>query len=130
MSVNATEAGVIREFFANEEDTVVVGQDLVRIEIGAEGEAKPAAAEAPKEESKPTEKPAEKPAAAAPAESKPEAPKPAAPSKPAAAAPKPAPKQESAPSPLGNREERRVRLQSLDMGCTLAVEMLTARRSR
>ncbi|EPE03666.1 dihydrolipoamide [Ophiostoma piceae UAMH 11346] len=112
VSVNATEAGVIREFFANEEDTVIVGQDLVRIEVGAEGEAKPAATEAPKEESQPTEKPAEKPAAAAPApaESKPEAPKPAAPSKPAAATPKPAPKQESAPSPLGSREERRVKM--------------------
>lgn len=112
VSVNASEAGVIREFLANEEDTVVVGQDLVRIEVGAEGEAKPAATEAPKEESKeskPAETPAEKPAAAAPkpAESKPEAPKPAAPSKPAAPA-KAAPKQET--SPLGSREERRVKM--------------------
>ena len=109
VAVNAPEAGVLREFFANEEDTVTVGQDLVRIEVGAEGEApaeKPAASEAPKEEEA-------KPAAA---ESKPEAPKPAEPSKPAPAPEKkstPAPPKQSSsepatPSPLGSREERRV----------------------
>ncbi|KAK8148284.1 2-oxoglutarate dehydrogenase complex E2 component [Beauveria asiatica] len=32
VAVNATEAGTIKEFFVNEEDTVTVGQDLVRIE--------------------------------------------------------------------------------------------------
>lgn len=112
MAVNAPEAGVLREFFANEEDTVTVGQDLVRIEVGAEGEAKaekadkPAESEAPKEESKP-----------APAESKPEAPKAAEPSKPAPAPEKkssPAPSKQSSepatPSPLGSREERRVKM--------------------
>ncbi|CAK7208989.1 2-oxoglutarate dehydrogenase complex E2 component [Sporothrix curviconia] len=110
VAVNAPEAGVLREFFANEEDTVVVGQDLVRIEVGAEGEApaeKPKeapAAEAPKEEAKP-----------AATESKPEAPKAPEPSKPA-----PAPEKKTAPSkqssepaassPLGSREERRVKM--------------------
>ncbi|KAM3469761.1 hypothetical protein MY8738_010000 [Beauveria namnaoensis] len=34
VAVNATEAGTIKEFFVNEEDTVTVGQDLVRIESG------------------------------------------------------------------------------------------------
>ncbi|CAK7207598.1 2-oxoglutarate dehydrogenase complex E2 component [Sporothrix eucalyptigena] len=112
VAVNAPEAGVLREFFANEEDTVVVGQDLVRIEVGAEGEApaKPAESEAPKEETKE--------AKPAPAESKPEAPKATEPSKPAPASEKkssPAPPKQSssepaAPSPLGSREERRVKM--------------------
>jgi len=112
VAVNAPEAGIIKEFLVNEEDTVTVGQDIVRLELGgapAEGSAekKPAAAE-PKE--------AEKPAA----ESKPAEPKPEE-SKPAAPAPKketPAPKQESkpaqptkeAPATLGNREEKRVKM--------------------
>ncbi|CAK7238006.1 2-oxoglutarate dehydrogenase complex E2 component [Sporothrix bragantina] len=110
VAVNAPEAGVLREFFANEEDTVVVGQDLVRIEVGAEGDApatKPESEapkkEAPKEESKPA------------TESKPEAPKAPEPSKPAPAPEKKAapPKQSSelaASSPLGSREERRVKM--------------------
>ncbi|ERT02785.1 hypothetical protein HMPREF1624_01087 [Sporothrix schenckii ATCC 58251] len=113
VAVNATEAGVVREFFANEEDTVVVGQDLVRIEVGAEGEApaeKPAASEAPKEEAANS--------TATESESKPEAPKPAEPSKPAPVPEKkssPAPPKQSSsepasPSPLGNREERRVKM--------------------
>lgn len=34
VAVNAPEAGTIREFLANEEDTVTVGQDLVRLELG------------------------------------------------------------------------------------------------
>lgn len=112
VAVNAPEAGVLREFFANEEDTVNVGQDLVRIEVGAEGEApaeKPAASEAPKEEAKP-----------AATELKPEAPKPAEPSKPAPTPEKkstPAPPKQSSsepatPSPLGSREERRVSLRT------------------
>ena len=106
--MNAPEAGVLREFFANEEDTVVVGQDLVRIEVGAQGEApaKPAESEAPKEAPKEEAKPAA-------TESKPEAPKAPEPSKPAPAPEKKAapPKQSSepaTPSPLGSREERRV----------------------
>lgn len=32
--MNAPEAGTIKEFFVSEEDTVTVGQDLVRIELG------------------------------------------------------------------------------------------------
>ncbi|KAG6034683.1 hypothetical protein E4U41_006458 [Claviceps citrina] len=34
VAVNAPEAGTIKEFLASEEDTVIVGQDLVRIELG------------------------------------------------------------------------------------------------
>ncbi|KAL8701460.1 MAG: hypothetical protein Q9224_000503 [Gallowayella concinna] len=35
VAVNAPQAGTIKEFLANEEDTVTVGQDLVRLELGA-----------------------------------------------------------------------------------------------
>jgi 2-oxoglutarate dehydrogenase E2 component (dihydrolipoamide succinyltransferase) len=38
VSVNAPTAGKILELLAREEDTVTVGQDLFRIEPGAEGE--------------------------------------------------------------------------------------------
>lgn len=37
VSVNAPEAGTIKEFLAKEEDTVSVGQDLVRLEPGESG---------------------------------------------------------------------------------------------
>lgn len=41
VSVNAPEAGTIKEFLANEEDTVTVGHDLIRLETGgAAGESK------------------------------------------------------------------------------------------
>jgi 2-oxoglutarate dehydrogenase E2 component (dihydrolipoamide succinyltransferase) len=110
--VNAPEAGVIKEFLVNEEDTVTVGQDLVRIELGgAPSGNKPAAQEqkeAPKEpetqaESKkaPEPKEQEAKAAAPPAPAKEAAPAPKQQSKPANAAPE-------APATLGNREERRV----------------------
>ena len=38
VSVNAPQAGKLIELLVNEEDTVTVGQDLFRIELGAEGE--------------------------------------------------------------------------------------------
>jgi 2-oxoglutarate dehydrogenase E2 component (dihydrolipoamide succinyltransferase) len=109
--VNAPEAGIIKEFLANEEDTVTVGQDLVRIELGgAPSGDKPAAEakETPKEESKPETQPEQKkapepkPEEAKPAPAKEEAPAPKQPSKPAPAA------AAEAPATLGNREERRV----------------------
>lgn len=34
IAVNAPEAGTIKEFLVNEEDTVTVGQDLLRLELG------------------------------------------------------------------------------------------------
>ncbi|OCK74352.1 dihydrolipoamide succinyltransferase [Lepidopterella palustris CBS 459.81] len=51
VSVNAPEAGTIKEFLAKEEDTVTVGQDLVKLELGGEPSsgAKEEAKEEPKE---------------------------------------------------------------------------------
>jgi 2-oxoglutarate dehydrogenase E2 component (dihydrolipoamide succinyltransferase) len=119
VAVNAPEAGTIKEFLANEEDTVTVGQDLVRLETGPppEGGDKPAAKEAketpkdevkkeesvpekkPEQESKPAPKQESKPAPS-PNESKPSKPEPKQPAKSSDAAP--------ATPGLGNREERRV----------------------
>ncbi|KAJ1854236.1 hypothetical protein LPJ76_004188 [Coemansia sp. RSA 638] len=106
--VNSPVAGVLRELLANEEDTVVVGQDLFKIEEGAaaEGGAKPKASEAPAAAAIPK-------AEAKVETSKPEVTTPAA-SKPAApAAPKPAAsKPVSPPVSFGapNRSERRVKM--------------------
>jgi 2-oxoglutarate dehydrogenase E2 component (dihydrolipoamide succinyltransferase) len=49
VSVNAPEAGTIKEFLANEEDTVTVGQDLVRLEAGETGSGEKQAGQEPKE---------------------------------------------------------------------------------
>lgn len=38
VTVNSPEAGKILEFFAKEEDTVTVGQDLLKLELGATAE--------------------------------------------------------------------------------------------
>lgn len=114
MAVNAPQAGTIREFLVSEEDTVVVGQEILRLELGG---APPEKSEAPKQESqsaqesKPEEKTESKPEPKK-EESKPEPPKQE--SKPA-----PPPKKESKPAPSkegsaslaptpGNRDERRV----------------------
>ncbi|KAL0939429.1 2-oxoacid dehydrogenases acyltransferase [Colletotrichum truncatum] len=129
VAVNAPEAGVIKEFLVNEEDTVTVGQDIVKLELGGE---KPSenkeAAEKPSENKEAAEKTASKPASKPePTESvsnsepttvsKPEAPasKPAAaakenkePSKPASILAKDA--AASASPTLGSREERRVKM--------------------
>jgi 2-oxoglutarate dehydrogenase E2 component (dihydrolipoamide succinyltransferase) len=113
VAVNAPEAGIIKEFLANEDDTVTVGQDLVRIELGGEPSGdKPAGGEAKATPKEPTEtqteqqkapepKPEETKAAAPPAPAKEQAPAPKQPSKPAKAA-------AEGPTTLGNREERRV----------------------
>lgn len=108
--MNAPESGTIKEFLVNEEDTVTVGQDLVRLELGAAPEGKKdAAPEQPKEEAA-----AEKPQESAPAAEKPKSPEPSKPAPPKetpkkAESPKPQGAAESKPT-LGNREERRVRL--------------------
>ncbi|RDW87210.1 putative dihydrolipoamide succinyltransferase [Aspergillus mulundensis] len=120
VSVNAPESGVIKELLVNEEDTVTVGQDLVKLEAGGAPEKKSEEA---------NEKPKE-PAATSPASDKPKAPEPA-PSSPApekASSPSKAPSsqaetskptQQAASKPqesgeakpaLGNREERRVKM--------------------
>jgi 2-oxoglutarate dehydrogenase E2 component (dihydrolipoamide succinyltransferase) len=113
VAVNAPESGIIKEFLVNEEDTVTVGQDLLRIELGGapSGEKPAEAKETPKEpaaETQPEQKKAPEPTPqetkpAPPAPAKEEAPAPKQPSKPAKAA---APE---APATLGSREERRVR---------------------
>jgi 2-oxoglutarate dehydrogenase E2 component (dihydrolipoamide succinyltransferase) len=126
VSVNAPEAGTIKEFLVNEEDTVTVGQDLVKIEAGgapsggqkqeAKEETKEPAskdqetssqpsgeqetAEAPKqEESKPAPPKEESKPQPPQQESKPQPPKQES---------KPAPKEESKQSQPGSRDERRV----------------------
>jgi len=120
VAVNAPEAGTIMEFLVNEEDTVTVGQDLVKLEAGGEpsggkkqdgpSEPKEAASKdqdtasqpsGEQEQSKPKEesKPADDQAAPPKQESKPEPKK----------DPKPAPpKDEPKPAMPGSREERRV----------------------
>ncbi|KAJ5801415.1 uncharacterized protein N7518_003483 [Penicillium psychrosexuale] len=114
VSVNAPDSGVIKEFLVNEEDTVTVGQDLVRIELGAapEGGKKDEGAEKPKEPEpkapEPKEPEPKKEAPPAPTETE----KPKAPEPKKAAPPKEAPKPQAAeqPASIGNREERRVKM--------------------
>lgn len=116
--VNAPEAGTIKELLVNEEDTVVVGQDLLRLELGGApkdgGEKKDAA---PKQESSADSKPKSPESQPEPESRKPSSEE----SKPAAnQEPEPAPKKEalkaSAPeapaksSAEGSREERRVKM--------------------
>ncbi|KAK4244691.1 hypothetical protein C7999DRAFT_43705 [Corynascus novoguineensis] len=121
VAVNAPEAGVIKEFLANEEDTVTVGQDLVRIELGGAPSGDKAAATETKQT--PKEETSKEPASDTQAEQKkepepkPQETKPAAPPAPAKeqpAAPKQPSKPEKAaaegPATLGSREERRVKM--------------------
>jgi 2-oxoglutarate dehydrogenase E2 component (dihydrolipoamide succinyltransferase) len=121
VSVNAPAAGTIKELLANEEDTVTVGQDLVRLELGGA----PSKSSEPKEEKKEESKPEPKKEEPKKEESKPE---------PKKEESKPEPKKESKPAPkkdepkkvdaiqkesessskekgpYGNREERRVKM--------------------
>lgn len=117
MAVNAPESGTIKEFLVNEEDTVTVGQDLVRIELGEGGESKPApkpeqpAEPKPEPKEEPKKEPAEQKieAAAPKPEEKPQPqpePQPAPPKEPKQS--KEQPPQTSAALFGGSREERRV----------------------
>ncbi|KAM0787572.1 hypothetical protein ACM66B_003642 [Microbotryomycetes sp. NB124-2] len=64
ISVNAPKAGVIKELLAAEEDTVTVGQDLFRIDAGAQAEGGAKKEEsAPKEEKTEQDAPKEEPKA-------------------------------------------------------------------
>ncbi|KAJ1741762.1 2-oxoglutarate dehydrogenase complex E2 component [Coemansia sp. RSA 1086] len=107
--VNSPVAGVLRELLANEEDTVVVGQDLFKIEEGATAEGEAAK---PKSSVEAAPEPA---APAQPEPTKPEPTKPAAspePSKPVATKATPKESQPAAPvttSP-SHRGERRVKM--------------------
>ncbi|KAJ2983566.1 hypothetical protein NQ176_g607 [Zarea fungicola] len=119
VAVNATEAGTIKEFFVNEEDTVTVGQDLVRIESG--GSPAPKTDSAPKSGDKAVaEASQEQKPADSKQETKQETKKPQAESAPAAAPQRTqAERKDSSPSTaqatsigpsLGSREERRVKM--------------------
>ena len=107
--MNAPEAGTIKEFLAKEEDTVEVGQDLVRMEAGEGGKKEateqpkePAPADQkkssdPQEEGKPS-KDEQKP----PPEKSTTSPPPEKSTKP----PPPPPKQESKPPPPKQKDEK------------------------
>lgn len=121
VAVNAPEAGTIKEFLANEEDTVTVGQDLVRIEVGgapAEGGSKaepkdskaqddsgaPPPEKKPEPESKPEPKQENSESKPAPPPEKKDTPPPPKPSS------QPPKESSDAKAPAGSREERRVKM--------------------
>jgi 2-oxoglutarate dehydrogenase E2 component (dihydrolipoamide succinyltransferase) len=130
VAVNAPEAGIIKEFLVNEEDTVTVGQDIVKLEAGGAPEGgKKEASEQPKEpaskdqetssqpegqqeQSQPKEEQSEAPKE----ESKPEPPKQESKPQPPKQESKPAPPkkdskaEETKPATPGSREERRVKM--------------------
>lgn len=128
VAVNAPAAGTIKEFLASEEDTVTVGQDLVKLELGGEpgekkaekakDEPKQAASEDQKtssqkdgETEKSKSEPKEEPKPAPKQESKPDPPK-------QESKPQPPKKEESKPkeseskqeSPYGSRTENKVKM--------------------
>jgi 2-oxoglutarate dehydrogenase E2 component (dihydrolipoamide succinyltransferase) len=107
VSVNAPETGTIKELLVNEEDTVTVGQDLIKLEPGEapEGGKQESAPEQPKESAPAAEKPKESAPAAEKPKETPQASKPAPPKE----APKAEPKATEAKPTVGGREERRVR---------------------
>ncbi|KXL49882.1 hypothetical protein M433DRAFT_99191 [Acidomyces richmondensis BFW] len=122
VAVNAPAAGTIKEFLANEEDTVTVGQDLVKLELGGEpGQKAEKGEEQPKEPASESQETSSQPQGQKESkkESKPEPPKQKEEPKPqppkqkeeTKSAP---PKQKEEPSkiesPFGNREERRVKM--------------------
>ncbi|KAH6859908.1 dihydrolipoamide succinyltransferase [Alternaria alternata] len=130
VAVNAPEAGTIKEFLVNEEDTVTVGQEIVKLEAaGAPEGGKKEASEQPKEpaskdqetssqpegqqeQSQPKEEQSEAPKE----ESKPEPPKQESKPQPPKQESKPAPPkkdskaEETKPATPGSREERRVKM--------------------
>ncbi|PCH02277.1 Dihydrolipoamide succinyltransferase [Penicillium occitanis (nom. inval.)] len=110
VAVNAPESGTIKELLVSEEDTVTVGQPIVKLEPGSGGEAaeKPKDEPAPEKKEEKTEPAPSKPETKEPAPSKPEPVKEKQPEK-----PKPTEsKKEAAPTPaqVGGREERRVKM--------------------
>ncbi|KAI5196363.1 dihydrolipoamide succinyltransferase [Aureobasidium subglaciale] len=125
VAVNAPEAGTIKEFLVNEEDTVTVGQDLLKMELGGapSGGKAEQANEEPKAPASDKQETSSQPDGGkekeAPKESKPE-PKKEEPKKADKPAPAPKkeekktePKKDSKPqeeSAYGSREERRVKM--------------------
>ncbi|KAI9743289.1 MAG: 2-oxoglutarate dehydrogenase complex E2 component [Claussenomyces sp. TS43310] len=133
VAVNAPEAGTIKEFFANEEDTVTVGQDILRLELGDSPSGSPGAGEKETGGSEPKEPASSEQSISSDPEPKkdeskskdnsksnqPPAEKPEPPKKesppPKQTEPKADPKKSDSKasgsaSPLGNREERRVKM--------------------
>ncbi|KAL1602866.1 2-oxoglutarate dehydrogenase complex E2 component [Paraconiothyrium brasiliense] len=127
VSVNAPEAGTIKEFLVNEEDTVEVGQDLVKLELGGapSGGAKQEAKDQPKEpapkeqetSSQPQgqqEQPKEEKKPEPKEESKPEPPKqeskPVPTQKPSSSKEQKSSESEPKQAAPGAREERRVKM--------------------
>ncbi|KAH7401537.1 putative Dihydrolipoyllysine-residue succinyltransferase component of 2-oxoglutarate dehydrogenase complex, mitochondrial [Pyrenochaeta sp. MPI-SDFR-AT-0127] len=126
VSVNAPEAGTIKEFLVNEEDTVTVGQDLVKLELGGEpsGGSKQEAKEETKQpaskEQETSSQPSGEQEQSKPKEDKPELSKQDPKPEPSKQDPKPqSTKQDSKPQPPkedsktaqpGGREERRVKM--------------------
>ena len=129
--VNAPSAGTIKEFLVKEEDTVQVGQELAKFEIGGEpsGGKTEEAKEQPKEPapkepetpSQPQETQEQEKPAPPKEEKKPEPPREPKPQPPKQEQKPQPPKQEKKPdtskeseskitSPYGNREERRVKM--------------------
>ncbi|RAL08431.1 putative dihydrolipoamide succinyltransferase [Aspergillus homomorphus CBS 101889] len=117
VSVNAPESGTIKEFLVSEEDTVTVGQDLVRLELGdaPEGKKEEEASQKPAEPASPEKPTASEPeqpktseSTKAPASEKPAA-KDSEPKKSQPTASKPQAAEDSKPS-IGGREERRVKM--------------------
>ncbi|KAL4733117.1 hypothetical protein BDV11DRAFT_97252 [Aspergillus similis] len=116
VSVNAPESGVIKELLVNEEDTVTVGQDLVKLEAGGTPENKSEeATEKPKEptstgsEAEKPEEPEPAPSSSAPEKSTSSTKNQAETSKPTQVAASESRATEAKPA-LGNREERRVKM--------------------
>ncbi|KAF2087232.1 dihydrolipoyllysine-residue succinyltransferase [Saccharata proteae CBS 121410] len=120
VSVNAPAAGTIQELLVNEEDTVTVGQDLIKMDEGGEpsgGAKKEEGKQEPKEPASKEQETSSQPQGEQEKpqpkqeEKKPEAPKQQ--SKPQPPEKKPEPKKEDtkkADQPFGNREERRVKM--------------------
>lgn len=113
VAVNAPESGYVAEVFAQEEDTVEVGKDLLRLEPGeppADGaKDEPKQEEPKKEEPKQEEPKQEEPKKEEPKKEEPKESKPA---------PKPAPKAEPKDEPkpaVGSRLEHRVKMSRMRM---------------
>ncbi|KAH7375739.1 2-oxoacid dehydrogenase acyltransferase [Plectosphaerella cucumerina] len=120
VAVNAPEAGVIKEYLVNEEDTVTVGQDIIKIDTDGQPSAGASTTEEKKTE-EPKASPAsqsETPKTESASESKPEPKKEAPAPSSTKAEPKDAKSSKDAPSKEsshtasgpGNREERRVKM--------------------
>ncbi|PSK54002.1 Dihydrolipoyllysine-residue succinyltransferase [Elsinoe australis] len=130
VAVNAPEAGTIKEFLVSEEDTVTVGQDLVKLELGGAPSGDQQGKSEPKEPASEKQDTSSQPEGGkekeAPKEEKQPEPKKEEPKKESKPAPppqqqekKPAPKKEDKPAPKpaqdqgpfgGNREENRVKM--------------------